>query len=819
VKKNVALWITCLFLISGCRYFNHIDTHQLELVEVNRNDNQLKGWIFADLKGDENDFFIGMDSQEPNLHALYVMDQKGKVISQTNSTEPFRSVKVLPDQRDNSRWMFYSFNNKKKVYLNAARFIWQTPLQRENKSFESIDRVNIQPRLSQIEYYGQIIPEILDDLDGDGNLELLCRMIDGFSANPRGLALYDFDSGQLKWRFDTPCNLNSVLCADFDGDGSKEIIAGTTAYKNTSETINGLDDAHGYILVLSTLGKLLYTEKQFSGYGHVYLGTADQNQDGLKEIYAVNSTWGSEINRNEASVLNWNGKRLTSSTKLMLSSTLESYQIPEFMHVLDSSNKHQLHLADKTNGLLVLDDKLQTVKHNYRAYVKQIWGIGDLDRDGNKEIILQTDDDYLDILDKNYIRRARMKNPFPAENSVTFGLTKTGYDSDPLLAIGCGREIRYYRYSSLPFYTLLYRWYFGYAALINLMLLLILGFVFYRYRLRLDIMSETANHLEEGLIVSTKANKIAFCNIFMRQLAQKSADPHCRNLLLCFPNLHAILCRFIENNLGILKVTETLNNGEHDALYNVTIFKIHNLRCLYIMTISPAVSDTDAISDKIHWADTARRLSHHVRRHITNIILALDALSPKTLPENREYYGIVRDEIEKVRVFTHAFQRFTELKDYDLKLQDIVPSVEHCLARCTLPASVKVVKSWSLKSVLAFIEPIRFEEAIQNMINNSSEAMPKGGTLHVCIKEFPLSTSPQGERRIMVEIEDSGLGIPAKYMEDIWKPFFTTNQSGTGIGIPETKKIMDSMGGVMDIQSEEGIGTTVTFWLKGSGNE
>ncbi len=73
--------------------------------------------------------------------------------------------------------------------------------------------------------------------------------------------------------------------------------------------------------------------------------------------------------------------------------------------------------------------------------------------------------------------------------------------------------------------------------------------------------------------------------------------------------------------------------------------------------------------------------------------------------------------------------------------------------------------------------------------------------------------------RVLVEIEDNGIGIPEKYKEDIWKPFFTTNQSGIGIGIPETKKIIDSLGGIMDIQSEEGVGTTVSFWLKGNSNE
>jgi signal transduction histidine kinase len=97
--------------------------------------------------------------------------------------------------------------------------------------------------------------------------------------------------------------------------------------------------------------------------------------------------------------------------------------------------------------------------------------------------------------------------------------------------------------------------------------------------------------------------------------------------------------------------------------------------------------------------------------------------------------------------------------------------------------------------------------------------MPQGGTLHLSVREFPRHKSPRGNLSVLVEIEDTGKGIPAKYMEDIWQPFFTTNQSGTGIGIPETRKIIDSMGGTMDIQSEEKVGTTVSFWLKGEHDE
>jgi signal transduction histidine kinase len=53
-------------------------------------------------------------------------------------------------------------------------------------------------------------------------------------------------------------------------------------------------------------------------------------------------------------------------------------------------------------------------------------------------------------------------------------------------------------------------------------------------------------------------------------------------------------------------------------------------------------------------------------------------------------------------------------------------------------------------------------------------------------------------------------------LELFWLLFSTTKHDGTGIGLPETRKIITSMGGTVLVQSEEGVGTVVTFWLKGS---
>ncbi|MDD2424215.1 MAG: ATP-binding protein, partial [Candidatus Cloacimonetes bacterium] len=237
-------------------------------------------------------------------------------------------------------------------------------------------------------------------------------------------------------------------------------------------------------------------------------------------------------------------------------------------------------------------------------------------------------------------------------------------------------------------------------------------------------------------------------------------------------------------------------------------FRSRYLICMFSLT-------QDGQEQSLEWAETARRLSHHVRRHITNVLLALDPLESTENEAHKEYLEMAKGEIEKIRIFTHAFQRFTEMRDYELKLQDLVPSIEHALKQVRIPDNVNLVKNYKLNSIHTRIEPIRFEEALINIINNATEAMPAGGNLQITIKEFPLHKSPKEGRSILVELEDSGKGIPAKYMEDIFKPFFTTNQFGTGIGIPETRKIIESMGGIFEIQSEEAVGTTVSLWLKG----
>lgn len=95
--------------------------------------------------------------------------------------------------------------------------------------------------------------------------------------------------------------------------------------------------------------------------------------------------------------------------------------------------------------------------------------------------------------------------------------------------------------------------------------------------------------------------------------------------------------------------------------------------------------------------------------------------------------------------------------------------------------------------------------AVLNLILNALQAMPEGGTLTLSCE--------QSERRQRITIRDTGVGIAQKDLDKVLSPFFTTKESGTGLGLSESYKIIQAHEGTLEITSEVGVGTTCLITL------
>lgn len=102
-------------------------------------------------------------------------------------------------------------------------------------------------------------------------------------------------------------------------------------------------------------------------------------------------------------------------------------------------------------------------------------------------------------------------------------------------------------------------------------------------------------------------------------------------------------------------------------------------------------------------------------------------------------------------------------------------------------------------------DPDTLAQCLLNCLKNSQEAMPHGGVITV-------STGLR-DNRVYLAVADDGQGIAADVLPQVFNPFFTTRDKRAGLGLAMTKKILEDLGGTVEIESEPGQGTTVTLLL------
>jgi two-component system sensor histidine kinase HydH len=105
------------------------------------------------------------------------------------------------------------------------------------------------------------------------------------------------------------------------------------------------------------------------------------------------------------------------------------------------------------------------------------------------------------------------------------------------------------------------------------------------------------------------------------------------------------------------------------------------------------------------------------------------------------------------------------------------------------------------------VDPDKVNQVLLNLYLNAIEAMQKGGTLTVALSR------ESDASRVKIVVSDTGVGISKDDLEHIFDPYFTTRQTGTGLGLAIVHRILESHNGEVRVQSEPGLGTTVSVYL------
>ncbi|MDR9403889.1 MAG: ATP-binding protein [Halothece sp. Uz-M2-17] len=199
---------------------------------------------------------------------------------------------------------------------------------------------------------------------------------------------------------------------------------------------------------------------------------------------------------------------------------------------------------------------------------------------------------------------------------------------------------------------------------------------------------------------------------------------------------------------------------------------------------------------------------HEIRNPLTTVLMGLEALQTIELPpRNKIRLELASEEaqrlqslLEEIRLYTKPQLVEKEIIDLNQLAQDVLEiiynqfSVKHEIQLTTSSESVKVLGDQS-----------KLKQVFINLITNACEAAD--------IKEPITWKIGRKQEKVKVQVHNDGSPIPLEILPKLTKPFFTTKSSGTGLGLPIVKRIVESHQGNLTIASNEIEGTTVTLDL------
>ena len=193
-------------------------------------------------------------------------------------------------------------------------------------------------------------------------------------------------------------------------------------------------------------------------------------------------------------------------------------------------------------------------------------------------------------------------------------------------------------------------------------------------------------------------------------------------------------------------------------------------------------------------------VGHEVKNPINAMVLHLELLRGKLRDaqgnDATRHVDVLASEMSRLDRVVQTLADFSRPLEPELREQALRPIVDAVLQLVSVDAAergIAVAVQDNAPGIVAHVDGELLHRALLNIVLNAMDAMAEGGRLHVSLDRTA--------RSVRIGVRDNGHGIPPELLDRIFHLYFTTKNTGTGIGLAMTWRIVQMMGGTVQVRS------------------
>nr|WP_240547962.1 ATP-binding protein [Paenibacillus lignilyticus] len=209
----------------------------------------------------------------------------------------------------------------------------------------------------------------------------------------------------------------------------------------------------------------------------------------------------------------------------------------------------------------------------------------------------------------------------------------------------------------------------------------------------------------------------------------------------------------------------------------------------------------------------AASITHEIRNPMAVIRGFVQLMRERSPEHQQEYFRIVMDELDRANSIINDFLSLAQnriIEKESCSLHDILNEIMPLLWADANLRGQSIELRLAERIPALMLNEKEMKQLILNLARNGMEAMDQHGVLTIQTESHT--------DYVELRVNDNGSGIPKEKLERLFEPFFTTKSRGTGLGLPLCLSIIERHGGGIQVDSEEGIGTTFIVKIDRSRN-